>query len=54
MWINIQGIGWRLYQAQDIGSAIRGNRIDIYVGDNHGKCTLGRYNNITEVRAYVP
>lgn len=54
VWINIQGVGWRLYQAQDIGSAIRGNRIDIYVGDNHSKCTLGRYNNITEVRAYIP
>lgn len=54
VWLNIQGVGWRLYQAQDTGSAIRGNRIDVYVGNNHSACIQGRYNVVTEVRAYIP
>ena len=30
-WLYIQGIGWRC--AEDTGSAVRGNIIDIYVGE---------------------
>jgi 3D (Asp-Asp-Asp) domain-containing protein len=30
-WLYIQGIGWR--KAEDTGSAVRGNIIDIYVGE---------------------
>ena len=54
IWLNIQGVGWRLYQAQDTGGAIKGNRIDIYVGNNHGDCYNNRFNVVTEVRAYIP
>lgn len=36
------------------GSGIKGNRIDVYVGNNHNACMQGRFNVVTEVRAYVP
>ena len=54
LWIHIRGQGWRLYQAQDTGSAVNGNHIDVYVGNNHNNCILPEYNVVTEVRAFIP
>lgn len=50
VYINIPGEGWQKFRAEDTGSAIKGNRIDVYVGDNHGECYQARYNQVSEVR----
>lgn len=50
VYINIPGEGWEKFRAEDTGSAIKGNRIDVYVGDNHGSCYQARYNQVSEVR----
>ena len=37
---------WGVYKAQDVGGAIKGNKIDVFI-DNHTKCLeLGRKKNI--------
>ena len=36
----IEGFGWRI--CEDIGSAIKGNRIDIFVDDHQHALQLGR------------
>jgi len=33
-WLYIEGFGWR--RAEDTGSAVRGNVVDIYVGEGPG------------------
>ena len=50
VYINIPGEGWQKFRAEDTGSAIKGNRIDVYIGDNHGACYQARYNQVSEVR----
>ena len=47
--INIPGEGWHEYHAEDTGSAIKGNRIDIFV-EGHPNCLQDRYNVPCEVR----
>lgn len=49
MYINIPGEGWQKFRAEDTGSAIKGNRIDIYV-DSHSACNQTKYNTVCEVR----
>lgn len=48
--INIPGKGWERFRAEDTGSAIKGKRIDVYVGNNHGDCYNPYYNGYAEVR----
>lgn len=50
VYINIPGDGWQKFRAEDTGSAIKGNKIDIYVGENHSNCYQSKYNCNTEVR----
>ena len=50
VYINIPGEGWQKFRAEDTGSAIKGNRIDVYIGDNHSECYQARYNQVSEVR----
>lgn len=47
--INIPGAGWCRYRAEDTGSAIKQNRIDIFV-NGHRNCTLPQFNGHCEVR----
>lgn len=49
VYINIPGEGWQKFRAEDTGSAIKGNRIDIYV-DSHSACNQAKYNTVCEVR----
>ena len=48
--INLPGVGWRRYRAEDTGGGVKGNHIDIYVGNNHSDGFLPRYNGYAEVR----
>lgn len=48
--INIPGEGWQRFKAEDTGSAVKGNKIDIYVGTNRGDCYQAKYNSRVEVR----
>ena len=48
--INIPGQGWQRFRAEDTGSAIQGNDIDVYVGENHSDCYQPQYNCYAEVR----
>lgn len=48
--INIPGEGWKRYKAEDTGSAVRGHKIDIYVGTNRSECFQAKYNSKVEVR----
>ena len=50
VYLNIPGEGWQKFRAEDTGSAIKGHKIDVYVGDNHGDCYQSRYNGKVEVR----
>lgn len=50
VYINIPGEGWQKFRAEDTGSAIKGNKIDVYVGENHANCYQDKYNCKTEVR----
>ena len=47
--INIPGEGWKEFVAEDTGSAIKGNRIDIFV-NGHQNCIQSRYNQVCDVR----
>lgn len=48
--INVPGIGWQKFRAEDTGSAVKGNHIDVYVGTNHSDCYNSYYNGYAEVR----
>lgn len=48
--INVPGQGWQRFRAEDTGSAIKGNDIDVYVGMNHSDCYQPQYNCYAEVR----
>ena len=48
--INVPGIGWQKFRAEDTGSGVRGNHIDVYVGSVHQECYNGYYNGMAEVR----
>lgn len=48
--INIPGVGWQKFRAEDTGSAVKGNHIDVYIGNNHAECYNGLYNGMAEVR----
>lgn len=47
--INIPGDGWKRYHAEDTGSAVKGNIIDIYT-ESKKACYLDKYNSVVEVR----
>jgi 3D (Asp-Asp-Asp) domain-containing protein len=47
--INIPGEGWHRYRAEDIGGAIKQNKIDIFV-QGHSNCGQVRYNGYCDVR----
>lgn len=47
--INIPGQGWQKFHAEDTGSAIQGNDIDVYV-DTHADCYQAQYNCYADVR----
>ena len=47
--INIPGEGWKEFIAEDTGSAIKGNRIDVFV-NGHKNCIQSRYNQVCDVR----
>lgn len=49
VYINIPNEGWQKFRAEDTGSAIKRNRIDVYV-DGHNLCNQSKYNGISEVR----
>lgn len=49
VYINIPNEGWQKFRAEDTGSAIKRNRIDVYV-DAHHLCNQSKYNSICEVR----
>lgn len=48
--INVPGIGWQKFRAEDTGSAVIGNHIDVYIGENHAECYNSYYNGYAEVR----
>lgn len=50
VYLDIPGEGWQKFRAEDTGSAIKGHKIDVYIGDNHGDCYQSRYNGKVEVR----
>lgn len=50
VWINIPGDGWQKFKAEDTGSAVKGNIIDIYVGTRRADCFQAKYNSTVEVR----
>lgn len=47
--IFIPGHGWQRFRAEDTGSAIKGNRIDVYVSE-HSRCYTPEYNTTAAVR----
>ena len=47
--INIPGEGWHRYRAEDVGGAIKGNHIDVFV-NGHENCNQSRYNTYCSVR----
>lgn len=47
--INIPGEGWHRYRAEDTGSGVKRNHIDIFV-EGHENCSQERYNVPCEVR----
>lgn len=42
--INVPGIGWQKFRAEDTGSAVKGKHIDVYIGESHSKCINPYYN----------
>jgi uncharacterized protein YabE (DUF348 family)/3D (Asp-Asp-Asp) domain-containing protein len=44
-WVYIDGIGYR--RAEDVGGAVRGNKIDVFVGSNSEAVQFGRKRNRT-------
>lgn len=50
VYVNIAGEGWHRYIAEDTGSGVKGNHIDVYAGTNHGDCFQAKYNCYAEVR----
>lgn len=48
--INIPGVGWQKFRAEDTGSGVKGNHIDVYIGSVHQECYNGLYNGMAEVR----
>jgi 3D (Asp-Asp-Asp) domain-containing protein len=51
--INIPGKGWQKFRAEDTGSAVKGNIIDVYIGTNHADCNNSDYNRYAEVRLVI-
>ena len=52
VYIDIPGEGWQKFRAEDTGSAIKGNRIDIYV-NNHSEVYQERYNKVCNVKLSI-
>lgn len=42
--INVPGKGWQKFRAEDTGSGVKGNHIDVYIGTNHSNCYNPYYN----------
>ena len=49
IYINIPGQGWKLFVAEDTGSGVHGNRIDVLL-PAHNMCYDAAYNGRCEVR----
>lgn len=47
--INVPGKGWQRFRAEDTGSGVKGNHIDVYIGNHHSNC-LNPYYNTNGVR----
>lgn len=52
VYLNIPGQGWTKYRAEDTGSGIKGNRIDVLL-PTHGACYNAIYNSTVEVRLAI-
>lgn len=48
LYLNIPGDGWQEFVAEDTGSGIVGNRIDVFVAD-HASCYQSKYNSTVDV-----
>lgn len=49
VWIDVEGEGWKRFHAEDTGGAVKGNKIDVYIGTNHSNCYQTKYNKRSRV-----
>ena len=47
--INLPGVGWQTFRAEDTGSGVNGKHIDIYAG-SHSNAYSAKFNGRAEVR----